>query len=902
MRSFKTLVMIGASTACLWGQDRISMGGTWKFALDPGNSGHAQRWYERALGPDSIFLPGDTDQGGYGVKLTDPELGWLTRPYKYEGVAWYQRDVAIPESWRGRRVTLFLERAHWQTEVWVDGKPFGSQNSLTTPHEYELTTALTPGAHRITICINNKYLIDIGRDGHSFAEHTQTNWNGVIGAIELRSTPLVWVDSVALYPDIDTMTLRCVVALRNGARAAVQGELKASVGGLAGAAHIEPVAFSGESGNLEFNLPVKGARLWDEWNAALYRLNLELKTGLGDQRFSAGFGVRRIGARGTQFLLNGRPIFLRGTVECAIFPKTGYPPTTEDEWDRLFRIARSYGLNAFRFHSWCPPEAAFAAADRAGFLLQVELPVWSHVAGRNITLDKFMRAEGDRILKAFGNHPSFTMLCLGNELIGDDAFLDGMVAEFKKADPRRLYTFSADHRRRAPGATSDFYETHQTSAGRLRVNNTRFGATNDGTDSDFSASVNAVPMPLVAHELGQWAVFPSYDEIAKYAGVLKARNLEVFRASLEAHGMLGQAHDFQRASGSFSWRIYKEDMEAALRTPGLGGFFLLQLHDFPGQGEALVGLLDSFWESKGILTPEEFRRFCERTVPLLRTRKFVWKSDENFSARIDAAHYGVKTIENAVAEWSATDDSGRVLFSGALPARTLALGGVTTLGDISAPLAKIDRATHLRIAVRIRGVQAQNDWDVWVYPAQLRVDAGNVLVANEWDDGVRRSLEDGGSVLLSLKPDLKSDRLSATRFLPVFWSNAFFPDQPAAMGVLCDPAHPALQLFPTGMGSDFQWWELMENGRAIALDDAPPSLQPLVQVIDDFHRNHKLGAVMELRVGKGKLMISSLDLVTRLEERPAARQLLYSLLEYMKTERFQPRVSLSAPDAERLLP
>ena len=422
----------------------------------------------------------------------------------------------------------------------MDGKGFGTEDSLTTPHEYDLSNAMTPGRHRITICVDNDYLIDIGRDGHSFTEHTQTDWNGIVGAIELRASAPVWIESVAIYPAEPGM-LRAEVELRNLTGTAVGADLTADVPGLS---HTSEHAVVAGTQKVEMLIPVKGAKPWDEYEPNLYSLDLRLTSRAGADTLSTSFGVRQIGTRGTQFTLNGRPVFLRGTLECAIFPKTGYPSTNVDDWARMFRIARSYGLNAFRFHSWCPPEAAFVAADRAGFMLHVELPVWNHNVGKDAKLDDYMRAEGYRILKAYGNHPSFTMLCLGNELSGDDVFMDNLVAEFKKADPRRLYTFSADHRRRAPGTTSDYWVTQQTSVGRLRVNGTRFVRTMDGTDHDYTDSVKAFHLPLVTHEMGQWAVYPSYDEIAKYNGVLKARNLEVYRGELE------RAACWTRRSGS----------------------------------------------------------------------------------------------------------------------------------------------------------------------------------------------------------------------------------------------------------------------------------------------------------------------------------------------------------------
>ncbi|MGH9583223.1 MAG: hypothetical protein ACRD4O_09835, partial [Bryobacteraceae bacterium] len=588
------------------------------------------------------------------------------------------KRVVIPESWRGDHIVLFLERAHWQTEVWVDGKYSGIRNSLSTPHVYDLSDLLPPGPHTITICVDNTYKIRVGRRASSVTDNTQTNWNGIVGEIDLRAAPPVWVDHVTFDPDFHARRLTVAVALGNRTGERVSGKLTGTVEGVPDAVGSVRVKNLGGNATLRLTLPMSGLKFWGVYEPALYKLKLDLVARAGSRTFAQHivrtFGIRQIATRGTQFMLNGRPVFLRGTLECAIFPLTAFPPTNVASWERLFRIARSYGLNAFRFHSYCPPKAAFIAADRAGFMLQVELPVWSHRVGKDPVLDDYMRAEGYRILKAYGNHPSFTMMSMGNELLGDFHFMDELVAEFKKSDPRRLYTFATDFRRRVPGPTSDYFVTQQTPAGRLRIGGTRFGNTEGGNDYDYSPSVKITPVPLVAHELGQWAVYPSYDEIAKYTGVLKARNLEIYRNELEDRGMIDEAEAFQHASGKFSWSIYKEDIEAVLRTPGMGGFFLLELEDFPGQGEALVGLLDDFWDSKGILTPAEFRRFCSPSVPLLRMKKFVWTNDETFTAHAEIAHYGPEPIENAAASWAAADDAGRVVYSGRFPATDVPLG------------------------------------------------------------------------------------------------------------------------------------------------------------------------------------------------------------------------------------
>ena len=383
--------------------------------------------------------------------------------------------------------------------------------------------------------------------------------------------------------------------------------------------------------------------------------------------------------------------------------------------------------------------------------------------------------------------------------------------------------------------------------------------------------------------------------------MLKPRNLEVFRSTLAAREMVDQAEAFQHASGRFAWLFYKEDIETALRTPHFGGVQLLQLHDFPGQGEALIGLLDSFWDSKGILTPAEFRRFFSRTVPLLRMPKRVWTNQETFTATAQVAHYGIQVLRGASGSWSARDDAGRERGAGRFAARDVPLGSVTTLGEIRMPLAGISQAARLKVTMQVEGAAARNDWDIWVYPAQAAEPSPDALVTGVFDDAARRKLQDGGKVVLFWPRDASNDHTLATQFQPVFWSLTYFPKQSGVMGILCDPKHAALADFPTDGHSNWQWWELMEGSRAFVLDDAPAGLRPIVQVIDDYHRNHRLGAVFEARVGGGRLLVCSLDVERDLDSRPVARQLRRSLLAYVASAAFHPSQELPVELLSKML-
>lgn len=880
-------------------QPAISLGGTWAFKLDPEDKGLGEQWQQTAL-PGSIELPGSTDTGGFGNDNPERRVAYLSRLKEYTGPAWYQREVSIPADWANRHITLFLERCHWETQVWVDAQSIGIQDSLCVPHVYDLSTALTPGTHRLTIRVDNAMKYNVGINAHSVTEHTETNWNGIIGRMELRAQPPVFIQSVKTFPDVAARAVRAAAVINNTADTPFRGAIKGAVRLLTNGADSAgegirvsaSVTAQPKTGTTVELLIAFGdqARLWDEFSPSVYELEVALTPENGtpgdEDHYTARFGLREIGQAGTHVALNGRPVMIRGNLECCIFPLTGFPATDIAPWRRMYAIARSYGLNHFRFHSWCPPEAAFDAADEAGFTLHVETPVWTEL-GSDPKTDAFIHAEADRILEAYGNHPSFCMMAVGNEPSGPRKreFLTDIVTEWKQKDPRRLYTTCAGW---PELPVSNYHVVHQRWNKPCRLHG---GPLSPDTLIDYREVIQDSRVPVIAHELGQWCVYPSYEEIPKYTGVLRPRNLEVFRESLDAHHMLDQAAAFSQASGALQTLMYKADIEAILRTPGAGGFQLLQLQDFPGQGSALMGFLDAFWDSKGYCTPEQFREFCSETVPLLRMAKFIWNNAETFSAAAEIAHFGLAPLPQAQPQWVITS-GGKEIASGTLPACDIPLGNGTPLGTITLDLAALPAPAQYEITLAIANTPYRNRWPFWVYPAAVDTTAPeNVLIAQEWDEQALETLAKGGNVLL-LPSYLGRGYSVLSAFEPIFWNMQWFPGQRRQLGLLCDPAHPAFAQFPTDNHTNWQWWDLLNQSRAMNLDAFPLDFRPFLQDIDDWNTNHRLGYAFEAKVANGNLVVCSLDLLDDLGQRPAARQLRYSLLQYMASPQFHPAYPL----------
>ena len=927
---------------------KLPLHGTWEFRLDAADVGVAEKWFALDF-DDTVQLPGTTDENYKGIKKDEQCIDRLSRVWYWKGPAWYQRRVTIPDAWKGKRITLFLERSK-HTRVWIDRTFCGWEDTLSAPQVFDVTGAMTPGEHTITILVDNAKLPPVG-PSHAVDERTQTNWNGIIGRMELTATDPVWLDDIQVYPNTKNKEARVRVVIGNSTDKVFTGQINVACKSY----NVDkPATFKGQTvkikGAEEKNVvefiykPGDEVPLWDEFNPAILSLILNLETKAGDEQFSnersVNFGMRDFTKERNRLKINGKSVFLRGKTDCCLFPLTGYPPMDKAGWLRVLSIAKSYGINHYRFHSWCPPEAAFEAADELGMYFQAELPnkrsgfnapeskeAATHNIDRldvkssetKVSLYDYGMREGELILKHFGNHPSFVMFTLGNELGRRPAMFE-MVAHFQEIDPRHLYAQGSNNMHWNPSLAQgdDFWVTCKTGK-TLPVRGAFFQADfltphieyrSPSTMVDYNESISGIEVPVISHEIGEFQVYPDYREIPKYTGVTRARNLEVFRERLKAAGMFDQAHNFVRASGALSVICHREDIEAVLRTPYLGGFQLLDLQDFPGQGTALVGMLNVFMESKGLITPEAWRQFCCETVPLLRMKKYTWTTDETFIGRAQVAHYGPADIEEAEVTWTVTDSKGKKIAGKAFDKVTIEQGKVFEVDMFSMPLKKVAAPQKLTIRLAVEGTKYRNDYNIWVYPPKVDTKAPeDVMVTDSFQaDKTLAHLASGGKVLLLPKLD-KLPHSVKGGFQTDFWSPMFsvaakkrgLPLPPGTLGFLCDPKSPALASFPTDFHSDWQWWHLVKNSRPIQFDDTSNDYRPMVQVIDNFVRNSKLGLIAETKVGKGKMLICAIDLLGH-QDKPEARQLLHSLLQYTGSNKFAPRLEIDAGLLNKLFP
>ena len=652
------------------------------------------------------------------------------------------------------------------------------------------------------------------------------------------------------------------------------------------------------------------------WNGIIGEIRLEVKS---EERRVKNSNVlpdfaKDFHIKGAHFYANGHRIFLRGKHDAAVWPLTGHVEMSVEGWMKYLGTCKEYGINHVRFHSWCPPEAAFVAADSLGIYLQPELPFWGSFDKKDERLMAFLHQEGENILREYGHHPSFRMMALGNELWGDIDKMKEFVDDFRKIAPDKYYTFGSNYYLGYQGIKEgmDYFTTCRIGGEGWGKYNTHtrgsfsFADAYDGgmvnhfhpnSTMNFDEACDKAGIPIISHETGQFQTYPDYREIKKYTGVLHPYNFEVFRRRLAVAGMLSQADDFHKASGLWSVKLYKADIEMDLRTRNMAGFQLLDIQDYPGQGSAFVGILDAFMESKGITTPEEWRQWCSPVVPLLEMKKFCFEDGEKIQAKVKVANYGGTSLYGKKLMWKIGDAEGVMnIFTYD--------EGLIDVGILDEEISA-DKPAKLNVSLNIEGTEARNSYELWVYPKKALEKKG-IIIARDLNQEVVKVLEKGGKVLWM--PDSLPYTVGGL-FQTDYWNYRMFKTicennkkkvSPGTLGILTNPEHPIFKGFPTEMHTNWQWFPVIKESHPLVLDNFAKDYRPIVQVIDNIERNHKLGLVMEWKVGAGKLLVCMSDL-EKASKYPEGKAFYQSVIDYMRSADFNPSAEITVDELKKKL-
>ena len=275
--------------------------------------------------------------------------------------------------------------------------------------------------------------------------------------------------------------------------------------------------------------------------------------------------------------------------------------------------------------------------------------------------------------------------------------------------------------------------------------------------------------------------------------------------------------------------------------------------------------------------------------------RMIFPNNANFEAEIEIAHFDREPLKSVVPSWTLSRTSGEIVAFGNLPQQDIPIGNCIRLGDVRYPLKEFAEPEQLKFTVNVNG--HINDWDIWVYPDTEHTLPRDIVVTDTLDSRTIKLLKNGGKVLFTPRKGAISKEMGGEvtlGFSTIFWNTGWtlHLQPPYAFGILTDPEHPALRLFPTEFHQNYQWWDAMLHGNAVKLAEIDPQIQPIVRIVDDWFQNWSLGLIFEARVGKGKILVCGVDLLSDRENRLEARQLLHSLTSYMETEDFDPRITV----------
>lgn len=629
---------------------------------------------------------------------------------------------------------------------------------------------------------------------------------------------------------------------------------------------------------------------------------------------SPNYTLKPLRIEGNRFTNGSYPVFLRGTVDSAVFPLTAYAPTDIDYWRKYFDVIKSYGLNHVRFHSWCPPEAAFVAADNAGVYLQVELPVWGELDRDYKAKTDFLMKEMTGIINEYSRHPSFAMLSLGNELWGDISLMKEFADTARELKPGLPVTFASNLYSGMYGFMDgeDFVVASRLGRDDDRWTDLRAsfsyadlpggGILNSRYPSalfNYDAPLADLSVPVITHEVGQYQSYPDYSEIALFTGDLEPTNLREFERRSKEAGIYRKAPRYLDASLKWAEKLYKAEMEAQLRSGKISGFQLMALQDYPGQGTANVGMTDLFLNPKPGFDLEAWLQSCNDAVILAEMPRFTFFSGENVSIPVKLANYSGNPTKVTALDWSTGFASGSLNgFIG---------DGLSSLGKIFFETPAIKVPTKFTLILKGNDGLISNAYDFWVYPRETEP------VKDVWEtsslDNALVWLREGKKVLLTPDSTTIANASIPGLFTNDFWNYRMYrtitdhmemEPSPGTLGLLIDDTHPAFKYFPTENHTDWQWYPIVRNSRPLITDRIPDDFDPIVEVIDNTERNYRLGLMMECNVGKGKLMIISADM-EKAAQYPEGKWLLQSVREYMASKAFKPKLALTPQQVVNLL-
>jgi beta-galactosidase len=874
--------------------------------MDPKDVGISEKWYSAARYDSTMPVPGCWNANGAGTESDNLF-------HKFEGPAWYHRQITLPKGWKDKAIWLEFGGVHRTADVWVNGQSVGRHVAYVTPFKFDISDYVAHDAKAdISVRVDGRRNGDIDPLYGCFdlMDMGDLDWGGMYRGVQLRATEAAWIENLHVIPHVAERTAEVTVEVGGPIAQpydiaveviGAQGELAGN--GKAGISHAEA--------SPTISVPIADAKLWSPQHPHLYTVKATLYRG-GEQIDSKSdrFGMREIGKVGKGFVLNGQPIFLRGYGDDCIFPNTIAPPVDKHYYLRRFEVAKSYGFNYIRHHSWFPPKEYLDAADEMGILLQPEFPIAydaffdaSTPEKKQLYLDSWRE-----VIRANWNHPCIADWCMGNEIGSQHELSREMYRIAKEIDATRMVIDTDGVWIRTVGdpmrPTLDFltpvFDEHP-----------RWGFNDNKYPLDLKAT-----KPILVHEMGNFATLPSLTQIDLFTNGVRPYWLYTLRDLVTKQGVEQEYESWVAKSNKLQAVVLKVNTEAARRSPDISGYQQWLLQDYWNGSN---GVLDTFYRPKGI-TAAQYRKFNSPTVLLMDCARRNYWAGETVEITILASRYEDQPSQDAMLTWKLTCD-GKVCADGEESGLSVKSDGVKTLRTIYVEMPNLANAHRLSLSASLtdQNGRSSNDWDFWVYPKQMiaanqkRICCAGLQEVRDTFPGMSGAEDLAGCQLLitaQVTPEQLAYLVNGGRallmnageafpstyssFRPCWWLGDR-ENESKNTGTVIDKTHPALRGFPNDGWCDLNFANLLNKSTAVLMDDLPAKIPPIIRCLDVHGELRNKAYLFEVKVGQGKLLSTSMNFANGLQMKdPAAIYLLDGLMKYAMGADFAPTSSLPA--------
>ncbi len=883
-------------------QQQAPIPGCWDDTFDQSKA--------RRLWPDARFNP---DYRSVAIPTTKP-LPDASLPYLL-GVGWYRRSLDVPHAWRDRQVTLHVGTPVMEAWVYLNGRQIAHHLGPATSFDVPLAPHLdfnrssaqpAHSANELIIAVSNL------RDdrGGSRVRGYKGRSGGIFGPILLDVAGPARIADLLVYPSANLDTLHWNAELQG--KLTPDAELHWSVRDPASGSTVAQGQQLAASDLLHWTTTTLDIPPWSDDQPHLVELLVTLhdrQHNVLDRR-TQPFGLRRLTVDGTGLRLNGTPVYLRGVCEIAYYPETCTPPLDVQPYRDHIRRLKQLGFNWLRCHTWVPPEPYLQAADELGMLVQVEAPVG---------YDMF---DWQAILRTCRRHPSVVIYCCGNEEQLTDAkidFLNQCAVQQKQLAPDALfnpqeamrgieYHFTGDDQ---PNLLHEPVTYNPIKLDRLRAFSDVFGqytlgqlsyTTLQGNHERIDRQLAIYRRPCLTHELGIIGCYLNLDLLSRYQGTRIGPDLfSKVRDALSAKGLLDRAPTYFRNSAAWQRLLRKDVCEMCRHCRLITGYDMLGANDSHWHRTGYpCGITDEFDQLKPGETPDDVVAHNGRSVLLIsRQRERALIAADRFQRDLSVSWFDPTPLKQGRLSWQMTTAAGpngappQTLLEGRQPIAPIQPGSLTRLVTIDAPLPNRARPTKATLTVELSGGDARirNRWDYWLFPRVEPVQPSNVLLVDSLDQHALARLADGARVVMFGTKPFPTQRLT-------FQMNV--TGRPNGILATVIERHPALADFPHDGYCDWQCSQMLADSASVLFSSLDVPFRPIIEVVNSYKNPQPQAALFQWRVGRGRLLICSLNLA-RPQTDPAAAYLRHCLLHYASGDAFEPTVEVAPSKLAQLL-